>query len=306
MAEYSRFFDSTAEDQRHYTSDEFAEYFRTILTDGIFNGGTNLKVSTNGTSMISDIADGYAWLRGHMYKVEGGHSLTHDVADATNPRIDRIILRLDTSLEVRNINAMILKGEPSATPISPSIIRENNIYDIALAQVLIPANVATIPSENVTDERLDTTVCGLVNSLVQADTTEIFNQFQLWFDNRTAQYEQDWSTWFESIKNATYATRQELVDGLQDKQNQLDNDFAFTEVTVDENELTVVGEYHRPDGTLAARIEMSNFDDDILKYLLLTRTDFASDGVTVEKVRERDLIYQEQRLKGYSAWRVVS
>ena len=48
--EKSRFFDSVGDD-RIYQADNFAEYFRLLLTDGIKNGGTNLKVTAPGTGM---------------------------------------------------------------------------------------------------------------------------------------------------------------------------------------------------------------------------------------------------------------
>ncbi|RDE19259.1 phage tail protein [Parageobacillus thermoglucosidasius] len=196
MPEKSGFFDSTAEDPREYTADEFAEYFRRLLTDGIFNGGTNLKVEASGTDMKTHILPGYAWIQGYMYKVyDEPLYLQHDLPDAQLDRIDRIVLRLDTSLEVRSIRAVILKGEPAANPVAPSIVRENNIFDLSLAQVRIIAGKSYIEAFQITDERLDTNVCGLVNSLIQADTTEIFNQFQQWYEAKTAEYEQNFDFW---------------------------------------------------------------------------------------------------------------
>lgn len=196
MPEKSGFFDSTAEDPREYTADEFAEYFRRLLTDGIFNGGTNLKVEASGTDMRTRILPGYAWIQGYMYKVyDEPLYLQHDLPDAQLDRIDRIVLRLDTSLEVRSIRAVVLKGEPAANPVAPSIVRENNIFDLSLAQVRIIAGKSYIEGFQVTDERLDTNLCGLVNSLIQADTTEIFNQFQQWYEAKTAEYEQNFDLW---------------------------------------------------------------------------------------------------------------
>ncbi|WP_049753993.1 hypothetical protein [Anoxybacillus flavithermus] len=196
MPEKSGFFDSTVEDPREYTADEFAEYFRRVLTDGIFNGGTNLQVTADGTNMNVNIADGYAWIQGYMYKVYDGHTLTIDTADPTLNRIDRIVLRLDKSLEKRSIEAIVLKGTPSATPTPPVLTRNDNVYEISLAQVEVIAGKSFIEGFQVTDERLDTNVCGLVNSLIQADTTEIFNQFQAWYNSKTAEFQQDWDDWF--------------------------------------------------------------------------------------------------------------
>jgi len=70
-----RFFNDGVNDPRSYNAEDFAEYFGRVLTNGILNGGTNLQVTTAGTNMQSNIADGYAWVNGYLYKVEGGHVL---------------------------------------------------------------------------------------------------------------------------------------------------------------------------------------------------------------------------------------
>ena len=36
------FFDSTDEDIREYAAEEFAEYFGSVIGNGIFNGGSNI------------------------------------------------------------------------------------------------------------------------------------------------------------------------------------------------------------------------------------------------------------------------
>ena len=206
MPEYSRFFDSTSEDERYYSADEFAEYFRRLLTNGIFNGGTNLQVGCDGNNIMTYVNEGFAWIEGYMYKIEGGpFYLTHDLPDTQYDRIDRIVLRLDKSLEVRAINAKVLKGTPAANPVPPALTRNDNVYEISLAQVRILKGKSYIEGFQITDERLDASVCGLVNSLIQADTTEIFNQFQAWYNSKTAQYQNDWNNWYTAKIQALQA-----------------------------------------------------------------------------------------------------
>ncbi|ELK43990.1 phage-related tail protein [Brevibacillus agri BAB-2500] len=205
MAERYRFFDSTAEDERFYTADEFAEYFRTFLSDGIFSGGTNLQVLASGTDMTVKVQPGYAWLRGYMYAVQDEPvTLSHDLPDPALDRIDRIVLRLDTSLEKRSIRAMVLKGEPGAEPVAPTIVRQDNVFDLGIATVRLIAGKSYIEDYQITDTRLDATVCGLVNSLITADTTNLFVQFQSqwlnWFHNNTNQFHSDFDAWFANIQ----------------------------------------------------------------------------------------------------------
>ncbi len=176
MAEFYRFFDSTLDDPRKYDAEEFAEYFRQILTDGIFNGGTNLQVTCDGTNMNVKVNEGYGWIKGYLYKVDNlGVDLQLDTADVTYDRIDRIILRWDKVN--RYIKAFVLKGIPASIPVPLELTRNDSLYEISLAQVRVIAGKSFIADSEIIDERLDTNVCGLVNSLVQVDTTTMQQEF---------------------------------------------------------------------------------------------------------------------------------
>jgi hypothetical protein len=183
MAEKYMFFDSTADDPREYPASNFAEFFGKVLTSGIFNGGTNLQVGCTGTDMKSVIEPGYAWINGYMYKLDADLQLTHDAADPGADRIDRIVIRLDTRLENRYVKAFILGGTPAVSPVPPSLTRDANIYEISLAQVLIRAGRSYIEPMQITDERLDASVCGLVNSLIQVDTAAMQAAFDAFLES---------------------------------------------------------------------------------------------------------------------------
>jgi hypothetical protein len=107
VTEKFRFFDSVdGEDERYYTADEFAEYFRQLISSGIFNGGTNLQVTCTGTDMNVQINEGYAWLGGYLYKIDTEPlELALAAADSVLDRIDRVVIRLDKRLEHRYVKA---------------------------------------------------------------------------------------------------------------------------------------------------------------------------------------------------------
>jgi hypothetical protein len=185
MAQTSSFFKSIAGDKK-YSADNFAEYFRSFLTSGIFNGGTNLEVTeSTPNAMTVDVAIGTAWIQGYYYKNTAIVPLAISAADATNPRIDRIILRLNADDAVRSIVLAILAGTPAASPTAPALQTNytgTGIYEISLAQVLVAANETEITNTEITDERLNGAVCGLVNSLIQVDTASFQAAWDLWFD----------------------------------------------------------------------------------------------------------------------------
>ncbi len=177
MAEKYGFFDSTPEDKREYNMKEFAEYFARVLTNGIFNGGTNLQVTCTGSDINSVLNPGYAWINGYMYRNDSDLPLAHDLPDSVSDRIDRIVLRLDLSLTGRYLRAFVLKGTPADEPVAPELTRNETVWEISLAQVRIIHGKSFIEAAQIADERLNQDVCGLVNSLVTVDTAAMQAQF---------------------------------------------------------------------------------------------------------------------------------
>lgn len=199
------FFDSVdGEDERYYTADEFADYFRRFIRNGIFNGsGDNLQVGAVGQDMRTFIKQGYAWLEGYLYKIDiEPLKLYHPMAHAEYSRIDRVVIRLDKTLENRYVKAFVLTGIPSENPQVPSLTRDENIYEIGLAQVEVLAGKSFIESYQITDERLNPAVCGIVTHLFeQVDTTEIFNEWQLYLDARKSHGDTEFADWLTFLND---------------------------------------------------------------------------------------------------------
>lgn len=215
MAEEYRFFNHIDGD-RQYFADDFAEYFRQVLTNGILNGGTNLQVYCNGSDRVARIKPGRAWIEGYFYKLTDELELPLAEAHGTYDRIDRIVVRLNRNPIHRHIRAFVLTGEPAMEPVAPALRRDvldEYVYEISLAQILVVHNTSVVQPVNVTDERLDASVCGLVNSLVQVDAAHMTQQFEAWYNANTAQWQQEWEDWFAGIQQGSFYTQAE-VDAL--------------------------------------------------------------------------------------------
>lgn len=214
MAIKSGFFNSVGGD-RIYKADFFAEYFASFIANGVFpNPSTGLQVMAN-TGMTVNIKAGKAWIKGYYFANDADYTLQLDVADGVLKRIDRIGLRLDFSS--REITPVIIKGVFASSPVAPALQRDADAYEIALADVFINNGTISISQANITDQRLNTSLCGIVHGTVsQVDTTTIFNQYQAWFNDITSSVEgeidawqavqqQEFDTWFQSI--------QDILDG---------------------------------------------------------------------------------------------
>lgn len=129
---------------------QFSQMFRT-LNAGV-NGspsGSELKV-TAGTGLQVAVAAGQAMVRGHFYISTASENLTIGTANASNPRIDSVVLRLDPT--ANSIVLAVVAGTPASSPVAPTLTQTDaGVFEYLLATVLVPA--ASTSVSTITDMR---------------------------------------------------------------------------------------------------------------------------------------------------------
>jgi len=173
MAEEFFMFDSVNAD-REVTAADFARYYHELLTNGVFyrNNLPSLKVAL-GVGLVTNVEIGAAFIEGYMYRNTTSINLTHTTGNASFPRIDRVVVRLNRNIANRDIRIVIKEGAPATTPLAPPLERNELIYELSLAQVRVNAGASVIAT--VSDERLDQSLCGVVSSIVQVPT-DVFQE----------------------------------------------------------------------------------------------------------------------------------
>lgn len=200
MAITSGFFMSIDGD-RKYKADFFAQYFATFIGNGVFpNPATNLQIIAN-DDMTVTVKPGKGWINGYVVFNDDDYILSIDPADGVLNRIDRIILRWD--LIDREIKALVKQGAFASAPVAPSLQRDADAYELAIADIAVNKGVTSITQTNITDLRLNKELCGIVHGVVnQVDTTAVFNQFENWYKQTKADYDADMKTWTQEKKDA--------------------------------------------------------------------------------------------------------
>ena len=170
------FFNSVNGDRR-YNADQLGNYFKGLITNGVFEKvGKALKVTSN-NDMSINIGSGKAYINEKWVENDKTVNYSIDASDTAYGRIDTVVIRLDYT--ARTISIKILKGTASPTPTAVSITRNSSIYDLKLAEVKVNANVTKITTSDISDYRLDTKVCGFVTGVIkQVDTSDLFLQMQ--------------------------------------------------------------------------------------------------------------------------------
>lgn len=159
------------------------EFNQLTWTNGVFINDdklvNSLKVSAAGGMQVS-VAPGGCHINGAKGYEAATRMFTLEASSDTYMRIDRIVARFDTSDSVRSIELYVKQGTPSTTPVAPTLVRASNYYELALADIYIAKSVTEISQSNITDQRLNSEVCGMVAPAfpTDIDTTSIYNQFQ--------------------------------------------------------------------------------------------------------------------------------
>lgn len=189
MAIRSGFFNSVNGD-RKYNAGSFAEYFASFIGNGVFPvSSDNLQVISN-DDMTVTIKPGKAWINGFILINDNDYVLELTTADGVLNRVDRIVLRYD--VVDREIRLEVKQGDFATDAVAKDLQRDEDAYELGLADIQVNKGIISITQANITDLRLNDTLCGIVHGTVdQVDTTTLFNQYQSWYTTNTTQAEND-------------------------------------------------------------------------------------------------------------------
>ncbi|WP_143316863.1 hypothetical protein [Clostridium sp. HBUAS56017] len=179
MAEFGGFFNSVNGD-RKYKAEDFANYFKTFIGDGINPATDSLKVVKISETQVN-ILPGSGCIQGYLYLNTTALAKT---ISSNVTRIDRAVLRLD--IINRTLNIVVVAGTATAPP---ALTRNNSMYELSLAKITIRGT-----SIIVEDERGQASLCGYMKFLGKDDLQSMWNlfnnqwqvkkdQFDIWFTN---------------------------------------------------------------------------------------------------------------------------
>lgn len=167
-------------------------------TSGVFAANGNAAVAAVENAMAVTVTDGVGWLTDSdgngivWWNSENADNyaplqLTIDAADSALNRIDRVIVEWVTTNYSALPEIKVLKGTSASAAVAPELTNNNVTRQISLARISIPAGTTALEAVNITDERLDPSVCGLVTESITIDTTMVNNQLQAYLDGISAQ-----------------------------------------------------------------------------------------------------------------------
>ncbi|WP_346917348.1 hypothetical protein [Clostridium sp.] len=168
----------------------FAKYHSEFLSNGVYaNPSNNFQVMANELMKLK-LKAGSCFINGYYAYDNFDGEITLEPASSDLNRIDRIVTRLDRVN--RKISIEVKKGAyGTASYSAPSLQRDDDIWELGLADVLVKKATTQIVQANITDLRAIQEYCGYVyNPMQNIDTTDLF-----------AQYDNSFEVWFQHVKD---------------------------------------------------------------------------------------------------------
>lgn len=177
-----------------YGQAEFNRYFDRIYESGVSvraDGSMEYEVKKASATTLTVAGDSFAIIKGFYRYTPADMTITVPAGN----RKDRVVIKMDKTR--RTVYEPQLKQGTTSTP--PALQRDNNVWEISLAQITV--NASGIVS--VTNERTDKNLCGAIRpknlsefndwmeGLKQLANT-LLNDIQVRFD-----------TWFEGAQGRT-------------------------------------------------------------------------------------------------------
>lgn len=167
---------------KRYLAEQYARYFALFIGNGVFGSPTDqLKVSA-GTGMSVIVSSGNAFVNGYWYNNDEPKVISVPANNTSSSRVDSVRVRFD--LTNRQITIEYFAGDID-------IVRGDNVYDLKLAEIVVPALSTEVLQSNISDMRTNEDVCGFVTELLKVQTTkDLFDQYQALFEE-----------WFNGVKD---------------------------------------------------------------------------------------------------------
>ncbi len=233
MSLSSGFFNSVNHD-RLYNAEDMSRLFDGLIRDGVFASiGTCMVVKAN-TKMTVNVGVGRAWFNHTWTLNDSILPVTLGQSHVLWPRIDAVVLEVNSEESVRLNSIKVVQGEPSTNPKKPTLTKTTLVNQYPLAYITVSAAATEIRQADI-ENAVGTTECPFVSGILSVISIEelipqwkdILNRFveentanfNTWMNNEKTAYAQwlqsnkddynklvkdqttSYQTWFDGIKN---------------------------------------------------------------------------------------------------------
>lgn len=137
---------------RKYDATQMSTLFDGIIKDGVFQSiGSALVVTAPSGNMTVQVGTGRAWFNHTWTLNDSPLNLKISAADSTLPRIDAVVLEVNSDETVRENSFKVIKGTPATSPTNPKLTNTKPKWQYPLCYVRVNAGTTKITNANITN-----------------------------------------------------------------------------------------------------------------------------------------------------------
>lgn len=239
MSVTSGFFSSLSGD-RKYSALQMGMLFDGLIQDGVYMGiGKHFEVTAVENTMSVAVASGRAWFNHTWTYNDAPVTMQLDPAESLIPRIDSVVLTVDTNENARRNYLSILKGNGSVNPVRGNLVNDQKKHQYVIADIYVPAAVTKITAANIT-QMVGTSITPYVVGVNQkVDFSAQIDSWNARYKEYVANSENNFDTWMKKVQDEleTYITGSKSVisNYTEATKKTFDQWFAGLKVTLSGN-----------------------------------------------------------------------
>lgn len=196
MSIRSGFWNSNGSDVREYYNSDFSRLLNLLVRDGIhMTYGEHFMVEAN-TGMSVIVKPGEAWFNSTWIQNDADYPITIPSAPviAGYKRIDSIVIKIDSSDNVRLATIECVSGEPGSNPTPPSLPNTTTVKYHKIADVSVATGQTSITTANITTY-VGTDTAPYISGILQTvSASSLLLQWNAQFINFMTTNENEWQT----------------------------------------------------------------------------------------------------------------
>ena len=179
---------NTASFDNEYYEATDAQTYTCTRTTGVYSADDDLRVVATGSRGIT-VLEGLGWLKFAKFRgiavantVEKNGVVSFNVTPSvTLSRIDRVVVSYNYNTD--KVDILLRQGTTSSSPVPPPLRRNGTYFEIGLADIFVGIGSGNITQANITDLRLNESLCGIMRDGVTGIPTQgLYDQFNIWFE----------------------------------------------------------------------------------------------------------------------------
>lgn len=239
MSVTSGFFPSLSGD-RKYSALQMGMLFDGLIQDGVYMDiGKHFEVTAVENTMSVAVSSGRAWFNHTWTYNDAPVTMQLDPAESLIPRIDSVVLTVDTNENARRNYLSILKGKGSVNPVRSDLVNDEEKHQYVIADIYVPAAATKITAANIT-QMVGTNITPYVVGVNQkVDFSAQIDSWNTRYREYVANSENNFDTWMKKVQGEleTYITgsKSEISNYTEATKKTFDQWFAGLKVTLSGN-----------------------------------------------------------------------